>query len=300
MPPTPQFSPHLLVVDASIWGTFLLGIAFRHVICGFYLFVLPVRLPSEIWKLPPDPQVRGFPGVWKLPLLRLPSQDRSPSLTLLPLFLSFIFCPTSFWRQWTAFLGAWCPLLAIRSCFVLFAQRSSDLSMNLWERKWSPCPIPRHLSSLHLKWRFSLAHEPEVNHCLHWISKSPTIRWQLFQWLNSNYGYCCLPAWNNLGIVVSVRWLNGTINSCSDCYYLCFIHVNMYTCKLYPEMQSLSCIKHNVFWTADLLSKEKKFLKLLEQNASVNSAMKIMKNLILKWINVSQLGSLTSTNESDK
>ena len=125
-----------------IWGTFLLGIAFRHVICGFYLFFLPVRLPSEIWKLPPDLQVRGFPGVWKLPLLGLPSQDRSPSLTLLPLFLSFIFCPTSFWRQWAAFLGTWCPLLAIRSCFVLFAQRSSDLSMNLWERKWSPCPIP--------------------------------------------------------------------------------------------------------------------------------------------------------------
>ena len=42
------FSPHLLVVDASVWGTFLLGVAFRHVICGFYLFFLPVSLPSEI------------------------------------------------------------------------------------------------------------------------------------------------------------------------------------------------------------------------------------------------------------
>ena len=42
------FGPHLLVADASVWGTFLLGVAFRHVICGFYLFFLPVRLPSEI------------------------------------------------------------------------------------------------------------------------------------------------------------------------------------------------------------------------------------------------------------
>ena len=33
-------------------------------------------------------------------------------------FLSFIFCPTSFQRQWAAFLGAWCSLLVIRSCFV--------------------------------------------------------------------------------------------------------------------------------------------------------------------------------------
>ena len=96
-------TPHLLVMDVGVWGTFLLGVAFRHVICGFYLFFLPVRLPSEIRKLPPDPQ--KFPGVWKFPLLRLPSWDGSLSLALLSLFLSFIFCPTSFRRWWAAFLG---------------------------------------------------------------------------------------------------------------------------------------------------------------------------------------------------
>ena len=91
------FSPHLLVV--GVWGTkFLLGVAFRRVVCGFYLFFLPVRLPSDIRKLPPDLPVRGFPGVWKLPLLRLPSREGSLSLALLSLFLSFIFCPTSFRR----------------------------------------------------------------------------------------------------------------------------------------------------------------------------------------------------------
>ena len=94
-------------------------------------FFFPVRLPSKIQKLSPDPPVRGFPGVWKLPLLRLPSRDSPPSLALLSLFLSFIFCPTSFRRQWVAFLGAWCPLLVIRSCFVEFAQHSNVLPMNL-------------------------------------------------------------------------------------------------------------------------------------------------------------------------
>ena len=74
----------------GVWGTFLLGVAFRDVICGFYLFFLPVRLPSEIRKLPPDPPVRGFPGVWKLPLLQLPSREGSPSLTLLSLFIFYI------------------------------------------------------------------------------------------------------------------------------------------------------------------------------------------------------------------
>ena len=60
------FRPHLLVADAGVWGTFLLGVAFRHVICGvyllIYLFFLPVRLPSEIRKLPPDPPVQDSPG----------------------------------------------------------------------------------------------------------------------------------------------------------------------------------------------------------------------------------------------
>ena len=42
------FRPHLLVAGAGVWGTFLLGVAFRHVICGPYLIFPPVRLPAEI------------------------------------------------------------------------------------------------------------------------------------------------------------------------------------------------------------------------------------------------------------
>ena len=53
------FLPHLLVADAGLWGTFLLGVAFRHVICGFYLFFLPIRLPSE--NFPQTHQCEGFP-----------------------------------------------------------------------------------------------------------------------------------------------------------------------------------------------------------------------------------------------
>ena len=76
------------------------------------------------------------------PLSWFPPQDRSLSITLLSLFLSFIFCPTSFWRQWAAFLDAWYPPTASESCFVEVAQHSNDLLMNLWGRKWSPRPIP--------------------------------------------------------------------------------------------------------------------------------------------------------------
>ena len=105
---TSLFSPRLLVVYASIWATSLLGVAVRHVICHFiYLFIFP---PSYVAvrdsKTPHRPN--GERVSWCLetsPLLRLPFWDGSLSLTLLFLFLSFIFCPTSFQRQQAAFLG---------------------------------------------------------------------------------------------------------------------------------------------------------------------------------------------------
>ena len=80
--------------------------------------------------------VETSPSSW------LPPQGRSLPRNLLSLFLSFIFCPTSFWIHWAAFMGVWCPLPAFRSCFVEVAQDSNDLLMNLLGRKWSPYPIP--------------------------------------------------------------------------------------------------------------------------------------------------------------
>ena len=126
------FSPRLLVADASVWATSSLGVVVRHIICGFYVF-----FPSgyvALWdsKTPHRPAGERVPWCLETFLLWLPPCDGSPSVTLLPLFLSFLFCPTSFWRQWAAFWGAWCPPPAFRSCFVVFAQSSNDLLMNLW------------------------------------------------------------------------------------------------------------------------------------------------------------------------
>ena len=137
------FSPRLLVADVRVWGTSLLGVAFMHVICGFYLFIFPPGYVG-LQDSKTSPRPTGERISWCLetsPLLRLPSGDRS-SLTLLSFFVSFIFCPTSFRRQWTAFLGAWCPLPAFRSCFVEFALHSNVLWMDLWGEKWSPRTIP--------------------------------------------------------------------------------------------------------------------------------------------------------------
>ena len=124
------FRPQLLVADAGVWGTFHLGVAFRHIICGFYLFFLPVRLPSEIRKFPPDPPVRGFPGVWKLPLLRLPSRRDLVPNSIVSLFIFYIL---SYFLSKTmgCFSGCLMSQLAIRSCLVEFAQHSDVLWMNL-------------------------------------------------------------------------------------------------------------------------------------------------------------------------
>ena len=104
---------------------------------GFiYLFSFQLRCPLR-FQTPHLPA--GERVSWHLetsPHSQLPPQDGSLFPTSF-VSLSFIFCPTSFRRQWAAFLGGWCPLPAFRSCSVEFVQRSNDLSMNLWGRKCS-------------------------------------------------------------------------------------------------------------------------------------------------------------------
>ena len=55
------FNPRLLVVDTGVWGTFLLGVAVRHVICGFYLF-FPSQsgCPPRFKNFPQTRQCEGF------------------------------------------------------------------------------------------------------------------------------------------------------------------------------------------------------------------------------------------------
>ena len=67
----------------------------------------------------------------------LPPQDGSLSLNLLSLFSSFIFCSTSFWRDWTAFLDAWCPPSVSKSYFVEVDEHSNDLLVKLYGSRWS-------------------------------------------------------------------------------------------------------------------------------------------------------------------
>ena len=72
------YHPHLLVEDAGVWGTFLLGVAFRHVICGFYLFILPVMLPSRDWKTSPRPASERVSWCLETSSIRTPGTGLCP------------------------------------------------------------------------------------------------------------------------------------------------------------------------------------------------------------------------------
>ena len=130
-------------VPSCWWQMQALGVAIRHIICGFYLFIFPPGYVA-LQDSKTSRRLAGERVSWCLetsPRLCLPPPDGSLSLTLLSLFLSFIFCPTCFKREWAAFLGAWCSLPVFRSCFVKVTLHSNDLLINLCGRKWSPHPI---------------------------------------------------------------------------------------------------------------------------------------------------------------
>ena len=112
------FSSHLLV--ALVWATSLLGVVVRHVICGFYLFIYFPPGYVALWESKTPHRPTSERVSWCLetsPLSQLPPRDGSPSLTLWSLFLYFIFCPTSFRRQWLPF---WVPSVLHHRSEVVF------------------------------------------------------------------------------------------------------------------------------------------------------------------------------------
>ena len=125
-------------------GYLSMGVAVRCVICGFYLFIYSSRLccPLRFQNSPQTCRWEGFPVFGNFSSFKTLSPGQVSVPNSFVSFLSFVFCPTSFRRQWVAFLGAWYPPPAFRSCLVVFAQCSNDFLMNLWGRKWSPHPIP--------------------------------------------------------------------------------------------------------------------------------------------------------------
>ena len=163
--------PHLQVSEMSSWATFLLVVAVRWVFSVCVCVCVSARTHTRVHvrvlsylfcplKFQSSPQT----CLWQCFLL---CGNFSSFMTPSPICVSFpksfvsvfVFCifPTSFWRDLAAFLGAWCPLPVLRSCFEEVAQHSNDLLLNLLGRKQSPHPIrPRFLISYHSHWKIFL------------------------------------------------------------------------------------------------------------------------------------------------
>ena len=88
-------SPCSLVADKSVWATSPLGVAVRHRFCGFFFFFFffwlccpLIRLETP--KLPTDPLMRGFLGVWKLLLLHNSLPGKGLCSSFVSLFVFYI------------------------------------------------------------------------------------------------------------------------------------------------------------------------------------------------------------------
>ena len=72
---------------------------------GFIYSSPPSQVSLRDSKTSPKPTSARVSWCLKISSIKTPFPDGSLSLALLSLFLSFIFCPTSFRRQWAGFSG---------------------------------------------------------------------------------------------------------------------------------------------------------------------------------------------------
>ena len=121
------------------------GVTVGLAICEFYLFIYFFSLLSCPLCFQSSAQIRqweGFLVFGNFSLFKTPFPGRNsvpPSFVSIFVFYIFSYLLS---KNWVAFLGAWCPLPAFRSCFVEFIRCLNALLMNLWGRKCSPRPTP--------------------------------------------------------------------------------------------------------------------------------------------------------------
>ena len=110
----------------------LLGVTIGHVICGLnYLFIFPPDYVA-LWGSKARHRLASESVSWCLKtslFFKTPSQDRSPTLPLLSLFLSFIFFPTFF--RWQGLLF-WVPNVLCQHSEVVLWNLLSDQMFFWW------------------------------------------------------------------------------------------------------------------------------------------------------------------------
>ena len=119
------------------WWLWALGVAIKHLWVLFIYFSSQLGCPLRFQNSPQTCRWECFLVFGNFSSFKTPFLGWVSIPTSFGSLCFFYILSISFQRQWAAFLGAWCPLPAFRSCFVKFAQLSNVLLMNLWKRKWS-------------------------------------------------------------------------------------------------------------------------------------------------------------------
>ena len=145
--------------------------------------------------------------------------------------LSFIFFPTSFRRQWAAFLGAWCPLLAFRSCFVEFTQRLNVLLMNFYgwgEKVVSPSYSSAILGPppiLVLNFCFSIGFN-----CIYLPPEKASFFFTIFYMFQKHFFILYVYIYLSLMIVLSIYFMYRYTHKPIHAYIWIYLYVSVYLC----------------------------------------------------------------------
>ena len=141
------FSLRLLVVDVSVWATSSLGVAVRHVICGFYLFIyLFIYLSSQLCyplRFQNSPQTHQWEGF----LVFGNFSFTTPSLewVSIPDYFVFFFIFYILYylpsKTMDCLSGCLVSSASVQKLFCGICSVFKWPSMKFWGRKWFPHPI---------------------------------------------------------------------------------------------------------------------------------------------------------------
>ena len=128
-------TPASLVGDLSLWATSPLAIAVRNVFCGGFFFFSWLCCPLRFQNSPQTRRRVSYCGNFS----SFTTSSPGCWLLFLSFFFFFLFCPTSFCREWAAFLSGWCPLPAL---FCGSCSTSKWAFDEFVGEKVVSCPIP--------------------------------------------------------------------------------------------------------------------------------------------------------------
>ena len=135
-------SPHLLLAYASVWAAFPLVVGVRCIFCICVCVCVWLGCPLKFKSSPLICLWVGFLLCGNFSCFMTPSPGQvSVPKSFVSIFVFYILSYLLL-KRLGCLSGCLVSSASVQKLFCGIAQHSNDLLMNLWGRKWSPCPIP--------------------------------------------------------------------------------------------------------------------------------------------------------------